>query len=64
MSKNFLQLNDSKSEVIKRPAGISSCSINDLSSNLVSKEACKGVISDSEMSPDTQVTKVILVFPS
>ncbi len=67
MSKNFLQLNDSKSEVlIITPCGLSSANINNLSSSLgalsnnVRKEAHNlGVIFDSELSFDVQVTKVV-----
>ena len=66
MSSNFLQLNDTKSEVlIVSPAGSStstvflSSSLGALS-NSVHKEARNlGVIFDSELSFDTQVTKVL-----
>ena len=66
MSENFLQLNDSKPDiVIMSPSGPSTTSITNLSSSLgalsnnVRKEApnlC--VIFDSELSFDTQVIKV------
>ncbi len=67
MSKKGLQLNDSKSEVlIFTPCAPSSASINNLSSSLgalsnnVWKEARNfGVVFDSELSFDVQVTKVV-----
>ena len=67
MSENFLQLNDSKSEiVIVSPSGPSTNNITDLSSSLgtlsnnVQKEAHNlGVIFDSELFFDTHVTKVV-----
>ncbi len=67
MSKNVLQLNDSKSEVlIFTPCVPSSASINNLSSSLgvlsnnVRKEARNlGVVFDSELSFDVPVTKVV-----
>ncbi len=67
MSKKGLQLNDSKSEVlIFTPCALSSASINNLSSSLgalsnnVWKEARNfGVVFDSELSFDVQVTKVV-----
>ncbi len=67
MSKNLLQLNDSKSEVLIFTTCVpSSASINNLSSSLgvlsnnVQKEARNlGVVFDSELSFDVQVTKVV-----
>ena len=67
MSESFLHLNDSKSGiVIMSPSGPSTSNITDLSSSLgalsnnVQKEVRNlGVIIDSELSFDTQVTKVV-----
>ncbi len=67
MYKNVLQLNDSRSEgLIFTPCIPSSTSINNLSSSLgvlsnnVQKEACNfGVVFDSEVFFDVQVTKVV-----
>ena len=62
MSNNFLQLNDSKTEVILFPPSSSTTCIPDsLPSTLgFQKEACSlGVLFDSELSFDSQVTKVV-----
>ena len=67
MSENVLQLNDSKSDIsIMSPSGPRTSIINNLSSSLgtlsnnVRKEARNlGVIFDSELSFDTQVTQVV-----
>lgn len=67
MSKNFLQLNDSKSEVIIiTPSGPSTSTITNLTSSLdtlsnnVRTEARNlGVIFDCELSFDVQVTRVL-----
>ena len=67
IAENFLQLNDSKSDiVIMSPSSPSTSIITNLSSSLgtlsnnVQKEAWNlGVIFDSELSFDTRVTKVV-----
>ena len=67
MSTNFLQLNDSKSEVIIiTPPGPSISSVTNMSSGLgaLSNNVCTearnlGVIFDSQLSFDAQVTKVV-----